>query len=233
MKPNLSRYTTHALYIGIIAAVLLWIVIGSSQPQPKQDVVSSPEKDYKEALTSTFWVGEVAGTDNGFISNSPSAWLLDWVEHFGGVDDPNDRCGYKPCGFEPKENPFYFALPYNDVDNEGHRRESASKIPWFEEAKERRSVVKNQWIEISHDNVSCYAQWEDVGPFQEDDFDYVFGNASPKNSRGIGAGLDISPATRDCLGHEGNTLTEWRFVRESEVPEGPWKEIITESDASN
>jgi hypothetical protein len=26
-----------------------------------------------------------------------------------------------------------------------------------------------------------------------------------------------------------NTLTAWRFVDESEVPEGPWTEIVTAS----
>ena len=233
MNHNISRYTTHALYIGIIATVLLFLVLDSRQPETTQETALSTNRESREVLTSTFWVGEAAGADNGYISNSPSAWVQNWVDQFGGIDDPNDRCGYKPCGFEPKENPFYFALPYNDVDRDGHRKESADRIPWFGEVRDQRSVVKNQWIVISHDDVSCYAQWEDVGPFEEDDFDYVFGDSPPKNSQGIGAGLDISPATRDCLGHEGNSFTRWEFVNESEVPDGPWKEIISRSDASN
>ena len=68
---------------------------------------------------------------------------------------------------------------------------------------------------------------------EEDDFDYVFGGApKPKNNWGLKAGIDLSPAMRDCLKLEGDYIVEWRLVGEGEVPEGPWKEIITTRDAS-
>jgi hypothetical protein len=187
---------------------------------------------YKRVLATVFWTGEAAGRDNGFISNAASAWDSAWQEHFGGVDDPNRRCGYAPCAFAPKENPFYFALPYNDLDEAGSRKASAKDIPWFAERSERKSVVKNSWLEIRYQNARCYAQWEDVGPFESDDFDYVFGTAPPRNTDGLGAGLDISPAVRDCLGLKSNDVVRWKFVSEHAVPAGPWKEIVTVSDVS-
>jgi hypothetical protein len=48
-----------------------------------------------------------------------------WEGHFGGVDDPDRRDGYFLEGFVPKENPFYFALPYTDYDEHGRKKSSA------------------------------------------------------------------------------------------------------------
>jgi len=40
----------------------------------------------------------------------------------------------------------------------------------------------------------CYdAQWEDVGPFETDDHEYVFGEARPKTSKNRRVGLDVAP----------------------------------------
>ena len=72
-------------------------------------------------VATNFWCGEAADADNDFISNAPSAWCDDWVESFGGIDDPQHRGGYLPAGFQPKENPFYVALPFADYDDEGVR----------------------------------------------------------------------------------------------------------------
>ena len=43
--------------------------------------------------------------------------------------DPNHRCGYRPCGFKPKENPFYVALPYDDMEENGRRKEVNTSFP--------------------------------------------------------------------------------------------------------
>lgn len=188
---------------------------------------------YKKAVTTVFWVGEGADASNDFISNTSSAWSTNWQEQFGGYDDPNTRCGLLPCTFTPKENPFYIALPYNDLTDDGVRKASASNIPWFQSVKHRESVVKNRWIEIRYRGKSCYGQWEDTGPNEYDDFDYVFGTAEPKNVFGLKAGLDVSPAIRDCLSLSGNNVTEWRFIEESEVPPGPWRDVITTSDVAH
>jgi hypothetical protein len=218
-------------------AILIYEMETRNQDRPEEDEpIESDTKTimtndgYKKVLTTMFWAGEGADDSNGFISNVPSAWDGNWMISFGGEDDPNDRCGYYPCGFTPKENPFYFALPYNDLDRKGKRKENAKQVPWFDEFKEKKSIIKNQWIEVRYNGESCYGQWQDVGPFQEDDFDYVFGDSPHKNTQGVGAGLDLSPAFFTCLGLNTNREVEWRFVEKENVPEGPWKEIITTSD---
>jgi hypothetical protein len=77
-------------------------------------------------------------------------------------------------------------------------------------------------VEVRYKGKSVYAQWADVGPFGEDDFDWVFGSAAkPRNKEGEKAGLDISPAAAQYLGMSDNDKTEWRFVEENEVPDSP------------
>jgi hypothetical protein len=184
--------------------------------------------------TTYFWAGEEAGPDNDFIQNISSAWQSDWKSYFGGTDDPSNRCGYNPCGFTPKENPFYFALPWGDYTESG-QVSNMHIIPWYAGAVPNgQSIIKNRWIQITAapDGVSktVYAQWEDVGPFNWTDGGYVFGTSTPASNR---AGLDVSPAVRDYLGanfrQSGSTVSSWRFVDFSEVPAGPWKSTITTS----
>jgi uncharacterized protein (TIGR01370 family) len=187
--------------------------------------------------TTTFWVGEPADADNGFIPNNASAWDDLWEQHYGGVDDPNSRSTnsahpYWPA-FTPLENPFYCALPYDDLDNNGNRRNNFQTIiPWaaLVDYGPLESAVKNRWVKITANGKTCYAQWEDVGPFQTDDARYVFGIARPKNSINQHAGLDVSPAVEQYLGLTGLDPTDWRFVFDDEsVPAGPWTEVITTS----
>lgn len=185
----------------------------------------------KSVMTTVFWVGEGSTAENGYISNVQSYWDEYWGESFGGVDDPEDRCGYAPCAFTPKENPFYIALPYTEFNKTGTAyKESAKSIPWF--GKDNLPLLKNRWVEVVYRGKTCYGQWQDVGPFLEDDFAYVFGTEKPRNTFGVRAGLDISPALWDCLGMQDNAFTSWRFVDAEEVPEGPWKKTITVSGIS-
>jgi hypothetical protein len=193
---------------------------------------NSAEVFYHEVLATVFWVGEGATGENDFISNYASAWDSHWAEIFGGIDDPDERCGYRPCDFTPGENPFYIALPYNDLGAGDRQKSSATRIPWHESQPRSSSLLKNRWIELRRGAQVCYGQWEDVGPFEEDDVDYVFGTAPPANAFGVGAGIDLSPALRDCLRMQGNELVRWRFVEATEVPHGPWTEIITTSGVS-
>ena len=60
-----------------------------------------------------------------------------------------------------------------------------------------------------------------------DDVAYVFGNSAPKNKVNKRAGLDVSPAVRDYLKLSDIDVVAWRFVEFSEVPDGPWKEVVT------
>jgi hypothetical protein len=73
----------------------------------------------------------------------------------------------------------------------------------------------------------AYGQWEDVGPFGEDDEVYVFGKKNPKSQKNDNAGIDLSPAISDYLGLNGKEKVSWQFIEEEAVPKGPWKEIIT------
>ncbi|KKT88585.1 MAG: hypothetical protein UW87_C0012G0015 [Candidatus Moranbacteria bacterium GW2011_GWC2_45_10] len=187
---------------------------------------------HKNITVTFFWAGEEAGEDNENISNLPSAWDEKWVKRFGGVDDPKKRDGYFPAKFTPKENPFYFALPYNDFDEDGKRKKEIFELAdWAREKKwgSDESVCKNQWIAISKSGKTAYAQWQDVGPFKEDDKDYVFGNAAPKSKINKNAGLDVSPAVRDYLRLGDIDKVDWKFVSEKDVPNGPWKKIVTKS----
>jgi hypothetical protein len=177
--------------------------------------------------TTIFWAGELADASNNFISNSESAWDQHWGDHFGGYDDPDHRSGYNPAAFAPKENPFYFALPYNDLDARGNRKATASSCPNVTPGAVSR--CKNAWIKIVKGANVAYAQWEDVGPLQEDDYNYVFGTAAPANTWGAKAGLDVSPAVRDYLGLGDVDKTSWSFVSAGSVPAGPWKNVVTNS----
>jgi hypothetical protein len=177
---------------------------------------------YKIAVT-VFWVGEQP-TEANPLSNIKSAWDVSWVEHYGGEDDPTNRTNFIPSGFTPGLNPFYVALPYNDVDDEHTRPEAPLIIPWFKDCfvRDGQSVCKGHWVAIRHGRRVCYAQWEDVGPFQTDHWQYVFGSERPRPNSNRDSGLDVSPAVRDYLGLSDLDVCDWKFVKVYEVPDGPW-----------
>ena len=145
---------------------------------------------------------------------------------------PDARRNFIPVGFVPRQNPFYVALPYNDVEG-GHTKYEASQvIPWFKQAfvRDGQTVLKGRWIAIRHGNRVCYAQWEDCGPFRTDHWQYVFGNERPRPNLNQGAGLDVSPAVRDYLGLGNKDACDWKFVEFREVPlpaRGPCTAITT------
>jgi hypothetical protein len=191
---------------------------------------TAPPAPWHVGITATvFWVGEPASSDNGGIANHASAWDDEWLVHYGGVDDPDVRRG-AGLGFTPRENPFYVALPYNDFAEDGLRKPTASvRVPW---AGSRpwaadESMVKNHWVEIRMGEAHVFAQWEDVGPYLEDDDAYVFGPARPANRVDSGAGIDLSPAVRDALGAGDVSTVDWRFVDRASVAAGPWTAVVT------
>lgn len=203
----------------------------AGQSDESQNKVEYPI--HENISVTLFWVGEKASDDNKNISNKSSAWDDEWRDHYGGVDSPEKRNGYFPAKFTPKENPFYFALPYNDFDKKGERKKDAVRIiPWAKDKKpgDTDSYCKNRWIKIMKNDKTAYAQWEDVGPFKEDDSDYVFGGAEPQSRTNKHAGLDVSPAVHDYLGISEKDTINWQFVEFSDVPDGPWKKIVTKSN---
>lgn len=176
-------------------------------------------------MTTVFWIGETP-TQNNPVPNTKSSWDQQWVRSYGGFDDPDPRGrrGYIPARFVPRQNPFYIALPYNDVTKGKTKSEAPRVIPWFREVfvKEGQTVCKGRWVVVRHRGREAYAQWEDCGPFRTDHWQYVFGNQRPLPNLNQGAGLDVSPAVRDYLGMRGKDVADWRFVEFSEVPRGPW-----------
>jgi hypothetical protein len=177
-------------------------------------------------VTTVFWVGEQAGPNNP-VPNVRSSWDLNWSNNYGGFDNPeaSARRNYLPVSFIPRQNPFYCALPYNDVTHGQFKPEARLVIPWFKEAYTGpgQSVCWHHWVAIRKGNRTCYAQWEDCGPFRTDHFQYVFGSERPKPNLNRGAGLDVSPAVRDYLGLQPTDVTDWQFVDVRDVPPGPWR----------
>ncbi|QTN34301.1 hypothetical protein HZ994_02880 [Akkermansiaceae bacterium] len=189
---------------------------------------------WKTYITATiFWCGEQPTARNP-TPNCKSSWDTRWAENFGGYDNPdpekriaNHATGeFRPKDFIPKLNPFYVALPYNDVLGwNSHKPEAAKVIPWFSRMNPApgKTVLKGRWVQIYVNKRSCYAQWEDCGPWVTDDWAYVFGNKAPKTSQNQAAGIDLSPSIRDYLGVKSGEKVHWRFVEEGQVPYGPWK----------
>jgi hypothetical protein len=206
---------------------------GAGMDLPKVFAPTKPRTRYTRypwktnIMTTVFWVGELP-TPRNPTPNTKSAWDQQWVKNFGGYDDPDldSRNGFRPKEFEPGQNPFYIALPYNDLQRGGGTKTSARHvIPWFDRefVQPGKTIIKGRWLAIRLGSKVCYAQWEDVGPFETDDWQYVFGDARPKTKGNKGAGLDVSPAVRDYLGMTTMGHCDWRFVDEEEVPDGPWK----------
>src|SRR5438445_6289664 len=175
-------------------------------------------------VTTVFWIGEQAGGNNP-IPNHKSSWDANWASNYGGFDNPDSssRRNYIPVAFVPRQNPFYCALPYNDVTHGQFKPESALVIPWFKQAytEPGKSVCKDRWLAVRKGNRTCYAQWEDCGPFRTDHFQYVFQNERPKPNLNRGAGLDVSPAVRDCLGLSPTDVTDWQLIEVRDVAPGP------------
>jgi TonB family protein len=177
-------------------------------------------------VTIVFWVGEEQVTGKTSPQHQ-SVWDKDWLKSFGGVDNPEPaaRHDYIPISFVPRQNPFYCALPYNDVEQGQFKSEAPIVVPWFKQvhAEPGQSVCKDRWVAIRKGVRICYAQWEDCGPFRTDHFQYVFQNERATPNAGNGAGLSVSPAVRDHLGLASTDVTDWRFIEVSDVPPGPWR----------
>jgi len=181
-------------------------------------------------VTTTFWVGEQAGGNNP-VHNFSSSWDLNWWRTYGGYDNPDaggrrklPDGGTIPAAFIPQQNPFYVALPYNDVSGGHHKAEARKVIPWFSSVFEEdsKSVCRDRWIVLRKGYRVCYAQWSDCGPFRTDHWEYVFGNERPAWNLNRGAGLDVSPAVRDYLGLASTDVVDWKFVEPTDIGPGPW-----------
>jgi hypothetical protein len=198
--PKPISHPTFSVYSGVPRSLDL-----HSSLTPSSGYSTTP-RPWKTGITATtFWVGE-SPTPND-PGNLASAWDPNWTITSKG------------------QNSFYVALPYNDVAGGHTKPEARNIVPWFKQAfvRDGQSVLKNKWVAIRKGSRVCYAQWEDVGPFQIDHWQYVFGNERPRPNVNGDAGIDLSPAVRDYLGMSGMDQCDWKFVEAKEIPQGPWK----------
>jgi hypothetical protein len=219
--------------------------------------VASGHRSYPlhtDIVATTFWVGEIFDPKAADGSQVYSTYDSDWQAHYGGCDGVvvKGRCqterrtsanGFFPTRMTPKENPFYLDVPYDDLNDKTGFRLRCSVVPWASDpgyaghcADTSFSYMKNRWVQLTGpDGRTCYGQIEDAGPGQYHDARYVFGrsNARPANHRYGGAGADVSPALNGCLGfgelNGDSDRISWRFVDEADVPDGPWRRIVTTS----
>ena len=190
-----------------------------------------------DIVTTIFWIGEQA-TANNPVPNHKSSWDADWARNYGGYDNPDAsrRHDYIPISFVPRQNPFYCALPYNDVS---HGQVSSPRRPrWFRGSGRHLSsrvipFARTAGCAIRHGSRVCYAQWEDCGPFRTDHYQYVFRNERPKPNLNHGAGLDVSPAVRDYLGLGPLSVNDWQFAEVRDVPPGPCGENYGDNNNSS
>ncbi|MCU1406947.1 MAG: hypothetical protein JWQ43_3250 [Glaciihabitans sp.] len=158
----------------------------------------------------------------------------------------SEALGFFPLGPEPRENPFYLDVPFDDLNDEIGFSERCAVIPWAADPAfssrcddEEFSFMKNRWVAITGPNGdTCYGQVQDAGPSHDDlyhDAEYVFGedDVQPVQGNFNNAGMDVSPALNGCLGFadlDGESdQVAWRFVDTDDVPDGPWLDVVTNS----
>ncbi len=175
--------------------------------------------------TTMFYIGEGASSISS-TDNRASSFDENWVDSNRGTDNPYDRNGYASGSHASTVNPFYVALPFNDLAFPDKAREWLP-AGWHRPPKDGKQVsaCKDRWVEIKTEDGSghiCYAQWEDVGPLRYDHAEYVFGPERPDTY--TRAGLDVSPAVAQYLGidQDKRATTRWRFVDDEDVPPGAW-----------
>jgi len=163
-----------------------------------------------------FWIGK--------DGEKRSAWDDDWMKSNGGVDSPDDRNGFSAAAHVDKLNPFYVALPFNDL---AHAEAAEKWVPaaWHRQLQEGKpvSACKDRWVQVTNaEGRSCFAQWEDAGPSGDDDPEYVFGKSIPKVEDK--PAMSVSPAVAQYL-ELNDDITKrvaWRFIDEADVPPGQW-----------
>jgi hypothetical protein len=181
-------------------------------------------------ITTEFWIGE-GSTPISSTDNVESAWDENWRDSNGGSDTPGERDESSPNGYGPAHhaanvNPFYVALPFNDLAFPDKARRWLP-AGWYRPPRNGKQVsaCQHRWVEIKNAQGDiCYAQWEDVGPLRYDHAEYVFGDERPIGLGNDHAGLDVSPAVFEYLSldQKRTNVTSWRFVDDADVQPGAW-----------
>lgn len=203
------------------------------------------------------WAYHWSGIDRGRLPKTASACPGARLGGCDGVlDHEGNTCETEPRtaandyfprnGRRPLENPFYLDLPYDDLNDPIGFARRCAVVPWAADAgysgrctDRSFSYLKNRWVAITGPNGrTCYGQIEDAGPSHDDlyhDAAYVFGtdDVRPAQHRFNNAGLDVSPALNGCLGFadlDGDSdRVSWRFADDADVPDGPWRRLVTKS----
>lgn len=223
--------------------------------------VFDPARPDGSQVCSTYdsqWAYHWSGVNEGVVPSTASACPGAIRGGCDGVKDAMGACvteprtsahDYFPSSVTPLENPFYLDLPFDDVHDPTAFKMRCEVIPWASGpgvadrcAEGTFSYMKNHWVAILGPNGNvCYGQIEDAGPSHGTlyhDAAYVFGanDARPAQRRFNNAGMDVSPALNGCLGFHSldgdDDLVSWRFVDAADVPDGPWRRIVTTSQVS-
>jgi len=236
-----------------VAGVLVVLVAASVPPGITVPASTIDHPWHTDIVATTFWVGEVFDPTADDGSQVASTYDSQWMASYGGCDGVviGGRCETEPrsaadhwfpTSMTPLENPFYLDLPFDDVNDPDAFAQRGRVIPWADEPGYRAvvddpnaSLMKNRWVRLRANGRECFGQVQDAGPGVYDDAAYVFGtdDRRPASTRFNGAGLDVSPALNGCLGFaeldgDGDRV-DWQFVEASEVPDGPWRILVTTS----
>ena len=237
--------------VAVAVGVLVALLAGCARSEIGE-LVAGKYPLHTNITATTFWVGEIYDPNASDGSQVLSTYDSLWFDSYGGCDGVviDGSCqtekrsaanGYFPSSISPRENPFDLDRPYDDINDEVGFAGRDDVVPWAGEAPYLEnsgdrgfSFLKNRWVVISRAGLTCYGQIQDAGPGQYHDSRYVFGSDDerPRNKRWDNAGLDVSPAINGCLQFEqldGTQGVDWAFVDEEDVPDGPWKEIVTTS----
>jgi len=238
-KSVLGATTHQPLYASVLPASVLPLTSSAAGTYSTPSRTTTPSADFvftnfsrktkvtypwkSGIITTEFWIGE-GGSNISSTDNVASAWDEDWRSKNRGNDSPNDRNGFATAEHASTVNPFYVALPFNDLAFPDKAREWLPS-GWYRRPKDGKQVsaCKDRWVWIKNaQGRSCFAQWEDVGPLRFDHAEYVFGSERPTTY--TRAGLDVSPAVAQYLGIDENkrAITSWRFIDDEDVPPGAW-----------
>jgi len=133
-------------------------------------------------VTTVFWVGEEAGANNPCRTTEVPG-TPNWTGNYGGLDNPIRRRDATIFRWHfPPPDILLFVRCRTTMS----RTASLTEAPLVIHGSNRtytgpgQSVCKDRWVANSKGNRTCYAQWEDCGPFRTDHFQYVFQNERPK-----------------------------------------------------
>jgi hypothetical protein len=115
-------------------------------------------------MTTLFWVGETSSAENNFIPNHESNWDKDWQGVTAALMTLKSEMVIGQHRSDPRKIPSTCA-PLWEFTDSNNLKISARRIPWYRVGLS--PLLKNRWIEIRWNELSCFAQWQDVGPCGE------------------------------------------------------------------